>query len=135
MGWSGECCFSWYGLKMPGLEGAFERNPKIAGGDLVLRGTRVPLRSVLASLAEGCSSEEILRAFPTLTTTQIRETVAFAASSAIKALPRAASGERELSDPQGRLDDDEHERLEAALEEALGRFDHGGSGAPTGGGR
>jgi uncharacterized protein (DUF433 family) len=116
---------------MPGFEDAFERNPKIAGGDLVLRGTRVPLRSVLASLAEGCSFQEILRAFPTLTREQLRDTVGFAASSALKDLLRTASGERELPDARGRLDDDEHERLEAALEEALGRFDDGGSDVPA----
>jgi uncharacterized protein (DUF433 family) len=38
------------------FEEAFERNPKICGGQPVFRGTRVPLRTVLASLAEGDSS-------------------------------------------------------------------------------
>jgi uncharacterized protein (DUF433 family) len=69
------------------FENAFERNPKIAGGQPVLRGTRVPLRTVLASLAEGQSFEEILKNFPTLTHEHLRAAVAFAASSAQEDLP------------------------------------------------
>jgi uncharacterized protein (DUF433 family) len=66
---------------------AFERNPKICGGQPVFRGTRVPLRTVLASLAEGDTFEAILRDFPTLTQEQLRAAVAFAASSAQEDLP------------------------------------------------
>jgi uncharacterized protein (DUF433 family) len=69
------------------FEDAFERNPKVAGGQPVLRGTRVPLRTVLASLAEGASFEEILKNFPTLTPEHLRAAVAFAASSAQEDLP------------------------------------------------
>jgi uncharacterized protein (DUF433 family) len=69
------------------FEDSFERNPKIAGGQPVLRGTRVPLRTVLASLAEGASFEEILKNFPTLTAQHLRAAVAFAASSAQEDLP------------------------------------------------
>jgi uncharacterized protein (DUF433 family) len=69
------------------FEDSFERNPKIAGGQPVLRGTRVPLRTVLASLAEGASFEEILKNFPTLTAEHLRAAVAFAASSAQEDLP------------------------------------------------
>lgn len=39
----------------------------VAGGEIVLIGTRVPLRTVLASLADGDTFDEILKAFPTLT--------------------------------------------------------------------
>ena len=69
------------------FENSFERNPKIAGGQTVLRGTRVPLRTVLASLAEGASFEEILKNFPTVTSEHLRAAVAFAASSAQEDLP------------------------------------------------
>lgn len=69
------------------FEDAFERNPKVCGGQPVFRGTRVLLRTVLASLAEGDSFEEILNAFPTLTLEQLRASVAFAASSAQEDLP------------------------------------------------
>jgi uncharacterized protein (DUF433 family) len=43
-----------------------ERNPHVVGGELVLKGTRVTLRTVLASLAEGATTAEILADFPTL---------------------------------------------------------------------
>ncbi len=69
------------------FEDAFERNPKICGGQPVIRGTRIPLRTVLASLAEGASFEDILRSFPTLTAQHLRAVVAFAASSAEEDLP------------------------------------------------
>lgn len=63
------------------------RDPKICGGEPVIRGTRVPLRSVLASLAEGDTVEEILKDFPTLTPENIRNIIAFAAASAEEDLP------------------------------------------------
>jgi uncharacterized protein (DUF433 family) len=69
------------------FEDAFDRNPKICGGQPVFRGTRVPLRTALAGLAEGDSFEEILRSFPTLTQEQLRAAVALAASSAQEDLP------------------------------------------------
>lgn len=42
------------------------RDPKICGGQPVFKGTRVTLRTVLASLAAGESPEAILAEFPTL---------------------------------------------------------------------
>ncbi len=57
------------------------RDPNICGGEAVITGTRVTLRTVLASLAEGDSPEELLAAFPTLTESDIRAVIAFAASS------------------------------------------------------
>jgi len=48
------------------------RDPKICAGEPVFRGTRVTLRTVLASLAEGESVEEILDAFPSLSATAPR---------------------------------------------------------------
>jgi uncharacterized protein (DUF433 family) len=59
----------------------------ICGGQPVIRGTRVTLRTVLASLAEGDSIEEILRAFPTLSNEAVRAVIAYAASSAEEDLP------------------------------------------------
>ena len=66
-----------------------ERNPRVAGGEAVVKGTRVPLRTVLASLAEGATVDEILRDFPTLTEQDVRATIAFAATSAQEDLPVA----------------------------------------------
>jgi uncharacterized protein (DUF433 family) len=65
------------------------RDPNICGGMPVLRGTRVPLRTVLASLAEGATIAEILADFPSLTEPMVQSVIAFAASSAEEDLPLA----------------------------------------------
>jgi len=59
----------------------------ICGGDPVIRSTRVPVRTVLASLAEGATVEEILDDFPILTEESVRAVIAFAAASAAEDLP------------------------------------------------
>ncbi len=66
------------------------RNRKICGGEPVVKGTRVTLRTVLASLAEGASIQEILTDFPTLTEKDVRAVIAFAAASAEEDLPVSA---------------------------------------------
>jgi len=63
------------------------RDPQIVGGEPVLKGTRVTLRSVLASLAEGATTAEILADFPTLSEDDVRAAIAFAATSAQEDLP------------------------------------------------
>ncbi len=67
------------------------RDPKIVGGQPVIRGTRVTLRTVLASLAEGATVEQILADFPTLSEDAVRAVVAFAAASAQEDLPVAGT--------------------------------------------
>ena len=59
------------------------RDRGICGGEPVFRGTRVPLRTVLASLADGEGEREILRSFPTLTAEHVRAAIAFAAAAAV----------------------------------------------------
>jgi len=66
------------------------RDPHICGGEAVFRGTRVTLRTVLASLAEGDVIEDILADFPSLTAEDVRAAIAFAAASAEEDLPAAA---------------------------------------------
>jgi len=61
----------------------------------VIKGTRVTVRSVLASLAEGGRPEEILADFPTLNEKHILAVIAFAPASAeddlpLPAIPRVA---------------------------------------------
>jgi len=63
------------------------RDPQICGGEPVITGTRVTLRTVLASLAEGAGVDDILADFPTLTAEDVRAVVAFAASSTEEDLP------------------------------------------------
>lgn len=69
----------------------FTRTPGVCGGATCIRGTRVPLRTVLASLAEGATVAEILADFPTLTEDDVRAVIAFAAAAAgeDQPLPRA----------------------------------------------
>lgn len=59
----------------------------ICGGEPVVAGTRVTVRTVLASLAEGMSVEEILSDFPSLSREAVRAVIAFAATSAEEDLP------------------------------------------------
>ena len=63
------------------------RDPKICGGEAVVKGTRVTVRTILASLAEGATIQEILADFPTLTELDVRAMIAFAAASAEEDLP------------------------------------------------
>jgi uncharacterized protein (DUF433 family) len=66
------------------------RNPQICGGEPVLKGTRITLRTVLASLAQGDSAEDILEDFPSLKPEDVRAAIAFAAASAEEDLPLPA---------------------------------------------
>lgn len=63
------------------------RDRKICDGEPVFKGTRVTLRTVLASLADGDSAEEILADFPSLKAEDIQAAIAFAAASAEEDLP------------------------------------------------
>lgn len=62
-------------------------DPKVCGGEAVFKGTRVTLKTVLASLAEGATVQEILADFPTLTEDDVKAAIAFAAASAADDLP------------------------------------------------
>jgi len=63
------------------------RNPSLCGGEPVIAGTRVSLRTVLASLAEGCTVADILVDFPTLTEEAVRAVIAFAARTTEEDIP------------------------------------------------
>jgi uncharacterized protein (DUF433 family) len=63
------------------------RDPQICGGEAVFKGTRVTLRTILASLATGDTAEEILADFPSLKPEDIQAAIAFAAASAEEDLP------------------------------------------------
>jgi uncharacterized protein (DUF433 family) len=67
----------------------FERNPEICGGQWVIKGTRVLVRTLLASLAEGASSDEILADFPSIDREDVRAVIAFAAAAVEEDLPIA----------------------------------------------
>ena len=63
------------------------RDPLICGGEPVIAGTRVTLRTILASLSDGDTTATILTEFPTLTEEDVRAAIAFAADSAREDLP------------------------------------------------
>lgn len=63
------------------------RDKGICGGEPVFKGTRVTLRTVLASLAGGDTTEDILSDFPTLKAEDVQAAIAFAAASAEEDLP------------------------------------------------
>jgi uncharacterized protein (DUF433 family) len=69
------------------IENGIIRDRGICGGQPVFKGTRVTLRTVLASLAGGDSVEEILAGFPTLNPEDVHAAIAFAAASAEEDLP------------------------------------------------
>ena len=54
------------------------RDRDVCGGEAVFKGTRVTLRTVLASLAARDSADEILADFPSLKPEDIRAAIAFA---------------------------------------------------------
>ena len=58
------------------------RDPRVCGGEPVIKDTRVMVRTILASLAEGASAQEILHDFPSLTENSVRAALGFAAASA-----------------------------------------------------
>jgi uncharacterized protein (DUF433 family) len=68
-------------------EARFETRADVCGGEIVIRGTRVTLRTVLASLAEGATIADILVDFPTLSAEDVQAVIAFAAASAEEDLP------------------------------------------------
>jgi uncharacterized protein (DUF433 family) len=67
------------------------RDAGICGGEPVFRGTRVTLRTVLASLAAGDSVEAILTDFPALKPEDVQAAISFAAASAEEDLPVPAT--------------------------------------------
>jgi uncharacterized protein (DUF433 family) len=72
-------------------ENHIARDPRICGGEAVIKGTRVTIRTILASLAEGDSIPDILGDFPSLTDDDVRAVIAFAAAAAEDDLPIPAA--------------------------------------------
>ena len=63
------------------------RDIQVCGGEPVFKGTRVTLRTALASLAAGDTAEKIISDFPSLKPEDIQAAIAFAAASAEEDLP------------------------------------------------
>ena len=54
-------------------------DPKVCGGQLCIRGTRIPVTVILDSVAEGSSRDEILKSYPSLRAEHIDAALAYAA--------------------------------------------------------
>jgi uncharacterized protein (DUF433 family) len=62
----------------------FERisaDPKIMAGVPCIRGTRIPVATVVGMVAEGLAVEEILADYPQLSAEDVREALKFAAAA------------------------------------------------------
>jgi uncharacterized protein (DUF433 family) len=55
-------------------------DPKICGGQLCAKGTRVLVTVILDSLAEGASHEELIQSYPSLQPQHIDAALAYAAA-------------------------------------------------------
>ena len=69
--------------------GYLERRADVCGGALVVKGTRIPVRTLLASLAEGATAAEVRGDFPAVTAEALKAVIAFAAVAASDDLPVA----------------------------------------------
>jgi len=65
----------------------FEQKSNRCGGELVVKGTRVTVRTLLASLGEGATVDQIVADFPTVSRDAMRAVIAFAATSAEEDMP------------------------------------------------
>jgi uncharacterized protein (DUF433 family) len=63
------------------------RDDNICGGQPVIRGTRVLVRTILSYLARGAGTAEIRAEFPSLCDDDVRAVIAFAAAAASEDLP------------------------------------------------
>jgi uncharacterized protein (DUF433 family) len=56
-------------------------NPKVMLGKPVIRGTRITVELILRKIGEGATIDDLTRAYPHLTTEDIRAAVIYAADS------------------------------------------------------
>jgi uncharacterized protein (DUF433 family) len=58
------------------------RDPKVCGGELCAKGTRIPVTVILDSLAEGTTREQILVSYPALRLEHLDAALVYAAELA-----------------------------------------------------
>jgi uncharacterized protein (DUF433 family) len=59
----------------------FHQDAQVCGGEPVVKGTRITLRTLLASLGEGGTVDEIRADYTSITMDDVRAIIAFAAAS------------------------------------------------------
>jgi uncharacterized protein (DUF433 family) len=65
-----------------GLLARLETDPKVCGGQMCIKGTRIPVTLILDALAAGETIEDILRGYPTLSREDISAALAYGAKLA-----------------------------------------------------
>jgi uncharacterized protein (DUF433 family) len=60
-----------------------EINPRVCGGQPVIKGTRIPVETILDQLAEEEAWDSILKGYPELTRADIRAALRFARANVI----------------------------------------------------
>jgi uncharacterized protein (DUF433 family) len=73
------------------IEASVVSDPEILGGTPVVRGTRVPVYDVAASVAAGISIERILTAYPSLNREQVDTAALYAKANPPAAIRRKRS--------------------------------------------
>lgn len=58
-----------------------EINPRVMVGKPVIRGTRIPVELILRKLSEGATEAELLKAYPRLTSDDIKAAIGYAADT------------------------------------------------------
>ena len=61
------------------LKQRISMNPRLMTGKPVIKGTRIPVETIVRMLAQGISEDEILKEYPRLHREDIRAALAFAA--------------------------------------------------------
>ena len=59
-----------------------QADPAVCGGQVCIKGTRIPVTLILDALAAGDTAEELLRGYPTLTREDINAALAYGAKLA-----------------------------------------------------
>ena len=67
---------------MPAWREHLISDPRVCGGQICAKGTRIPVTVILDSLAEGATREEILRSYPSLRPEHIDSALVYAAELA-----------------------------------------------------
>jgi len=58
-----------------------ETHPEVCGGSPVIKGTRVRIKVILDSLAEGHTPQEIVKSYPSLSQEDVYAVIAYAAAA------------------------------------------------------
>jgi len=67
-------------IRQAAPKGRIVRNPRVLGGEPIVRGTRIPVRSIVLAAREYDGTEGVLTAYPQLTLIDVQDALAFYAA-------------------------------------------------------